>query len=573
MKKLKSLLFGLGAIALLGACSNDRDTYEGRDPSGKNDVTFNTNISSRAVGRAIDSDWTSGDAIGIYAVKAGTGLSEADIFDGKSNIKHTTTSAGKTAKFVAANPAQAIALDGKTEIDVIAYYPFTTPITDFSLAVDVNDQSKPQDIDVLYSNNLKNVEKAGPANMTFSHQLSKLIFIVEPTADYPSLAGLGAKDLQGLINKGSFDLKTGAITLSGDATMLQPKVNGSSVSAILIPGQKLGSNVSVKFTLGAEEFTWTSKKEFDLAAGTKYTFRIQLSKDGSVATLNPEGGIEDWVEGNDDNGVDIITPGGEDPDPKPTEGNDLTADKSMLNFTKDASALALNITSSLAWTITSDAAWLSVDVTSGNGNKTINVQTLANTGNARSAKLTITGGQKVIVVTVNQAAGTSQPGVEQVVFLETFGKSSKVAKPWPLISAYTNFDNKNLVFKNTDSAGKTDIRSTSKLDNHAWLPEKGGNLVIEGFDLTGFSDVQLEFAVTTNLFNAGSEFDLGNINVFCDDTKVAVPSFVITKADGYFEKFYVVKLTGLPSNFSSLKFTVDNNTGTRITDIKLSGKK
>ena len=245
----------------------------------------------------------------------------------------------------------------------------------------------------------------------------------------------------------------------------------------------------------------------------------------------------------------------------------------MLNFTKDASALALNITSSLAWTITSDAAWLSVDVTSGNGNKTINVQTLANTGNARSAKLTITGGQKVIVVTVNQASGTSQPGVEQVVFLETFGKSTKVAKPWPLISAYTNFDNKSLVFKNTDSAGKTDIRSTSKLDNHAWLPEKGGNLVIEGFDLTGFSDVQLEFAVTTNLFNAGSEFDLGNINVFCDDTKVAVPSFVITKADGYFEKFYVVKLTGLPSNFSSLKFTVDNNTGTRITDIKLSGKK
>ena len=568
MKKLKSLLFGLGAIALLGACSNDSDSYEGRDPSGKNDVTFDTNISSRAVGRAIDSDWTSGDAIGIYAVKAGTGLNEADIFDGKSNIKHTTTSAGKTAKFVAATPTQAIALDGKTAIDVVAYYPFTEVSTDFLLALDVSDQSKPQDIDVLYSNNLKNVEKAGPASMTFFHQLSKLSFVIEPTADYPSLAGLGAKDLTGLINKGSFDLATATIALSGSATTIQPKVSGSSVSAILIPGQKLDQNVSVKFTLGTEEFTWTANKELDLKAGTKYTFRIQLSKDGSVATLNPEGSIEDWVEGNDDNGVDIVTPGGEDPDP-----SGVTVDKSSLSFAKEASNQPLTITSSAAWTITSDAAWLTTDVTSGSGNKTISVQTPINSGSARSGKLTITSGSSVAVVNVSQAAGTSQPGVEQVVFLETFGKSTKVAKPWPLISAYTNFDNNNLVFKNTDSAGKTDIRSTSKLDNHAWLPQKGGNLVIEGFDLTGFSDVQLEFAVTTNLFDAGSEFDLGNINVFCDDTKVAVPSFVITKADGYFEKFYVVKLTGLPSNFSSLKFTVDNNTGTRITDIKLSGKK
>ena len=91
MRKLKSIFLALGATALLGACSSDRDTYDGFDHSGKNTVSFATNImKSNIATRATDTDWTKNDAIGIYAINAGGQLGDGAIFDGKANIKHTT---------------------------------------------------------------------------------------------------------------------------------------------------------------------------------------------------------------------------------------------------------------------------------------------------------------------------------------------------------------------------------------------------------------------------------------------------------------------------------------------------
>lgn len=322
MKKLKSTLLACGAIALLAACSSD-DNYKGFDYSEKTTVNFTTNITKpmSPASRATDTEWQSGDAIGVYAIKANSTLEDASIFADKANIKHTTLSTGKTAQFVAAVPTEAIQLDGKTAVDIISYYPYTTPLTNFILPINVTNQASPAAIDILYSNSLKNLQKPGTANMVFNHMLSKLVFSIEPTADYPNLANLGAKDLAGFKAQGSFDLTTGNSTLSGNAVTIQPKVAGTTVSAILIPGQKLDNTVSVKFTLGTEEFTWTPSKDFDLTPGYKYTFRIQFSKDGSVVTLNPEGTIEDWVEGNTDGGVDVVTPGGDDgTDPEPSEG-------------------------------------------------------------------------------------------------------------------------------------------------------------------------------------------------------------------------------------------------------------
>ena len=77
MRKLKSIFLALGATALLGACSSDRDTYDGFDHSGKNTVSFATNImKSNIATRATDTDWTKNDAIGIYAINAGGQLGE-----------------------------------------------------------------------------------------------------------------------------------------------------------------------------------------------------------------------------------------------------------------------------------------------------------------------------------------------------------------------------------------------------------------------------------------------------------------------------------------------------------------
>ena len=800
MRKLKSIFLALGATALLGACSSDRDTYDGFDHSGKNTVSFATNImKSNIATRATDTDWTKNDAIGVYALNAGGQLGDGAIFDGKANIKHTTAVGGKTAKFIAGTPSEAIQLDGKTPIDVVAYYPFAATVTDYKLPINVKDQSNPEALDILYSNDLKGIQKSGEATMNFSHKLSKLVFSVEPTPDYPNLDGLSAKDIKGLKAEGSFDLKTAEVSLSGDVVTLQPKVNGTSVTAIVVPGQKLDKTVSMVFTLGGEEFTWTPKKDFDLTSSNKYTFRIQLSKDGTAVTLNPEGTIEDWTEGNTDGGVDIVTPGGEDPNPQPGEampiadfakkyasataespiniteetklrgivtsddtaanvymklyledatgaitvgvnsktiaqeyqrgqeieidvkgldaivyggvlqvglkdaksnriemtdlkartkvieatakpldpkvttlnniksemvntliklenvlfvdggkltyaepqkntnrdlsdgtntiivrnsgystfagetlpegpisvtalldqfdgkwqltlrdlndvvkggetpepGKDVTVDKTNLDFAKDAASQTFNVKADVetSWTIENGDSWLTISPKAGKGDQAISVNATQNTGDTRTAKIIVKGGKQDIVVNVSQA-GNSQPGVETNIFTETFGKDNKVSKPWKKLANYTNYDNSNLNF--TDPKNNTDIRSTKALDNHVWLPAtaKGGDLVIDGFDTTGFVKLRLDFDVTSNLYDAGSSFDIANLGVYFDDQKVEVPSKVLTKTDGYFDSFYTVELKNLPTNFKTIKFTVEkDNLGTRITNIKLFGTK
>ena len=317
MKKLKSLCLTLGAMTLLGACSNDDESS--LNIKKENVVSFETNIRmyQKPAVRAAGVEWAKGDAIGVYALQAGSSLEDANIFEGKANVEHKTDMAGAKGVFQAVN--NAIELDGKKAIDVIAYYPYTKNINNYTLPIDVKDQTNLESIDFLYSNDLKNITKADDAKMQFNHQLAQLVFLVEKGNGFPSLDGLGAKDLNGLKVEGSLNLKDGKVSLKeGEAVTIQPNVNGTTVSAILLPGQNLDKNVSMKFTLNKQEFTWIPKKDITLTSGTKYTFRVQLSKDGSVVVLNPDGTINDWVEGNPEGGVDVITPGGTvDPEPEP----------------------------------------------------------------------------------------------------------------------------------------------------------------------------------------------------------------------------------------------------------------
>lgn len=815
MRKLKSTLLACGAIALLGACSSN-DSYEGFDYSGKSSAVFTTNLNSSATTRATDTQWESGDAIGIYAIKANAALEDGSIHANKANIKHTTLTANKTAKFTAAVPTEAIQLDGKVTVDIIGYYPFAQTVSDYSLPINVTNQANPAAIDILYSNSLKGLKSVSDAKMSFSHKLSKVIFSIEPTADYPNLAGLGAKDLAGLKVEGAFDLKTGTSTVSGNATTIQPKVDGATVSAIVVPGQKLDGTVSVQFTLGSEVFTWKPSKDFDLTPGYKYTFRIQLSKDGSVVTLNPDGSIVDWVEGND-GGVDIVTPGGgEDPDPQPgditsiadfntkfaaasqsspmtiaeditikgiivandvsknidkkiyvadatgsvgfyiykasgllsddykvgqeieikTKGlavtsygdaqqiaypsdqpgrtkaidfttfqtatkitnsaistvtpkvytldqlnasminqlvevknvtfveagqaftdngkhtnrtitsgssnvmvrtrgtsdfaaeiipagnvnvvaivdsfggnlqlilrtkddvkvggvnpdptDNLSVDKTALSFGDAASAQSIAVTSNVAWTATADATWFTISPVSGNGNGTINVNATANTGAARSGKITLNGGNQSAVITVSQSAGGGvTPGEEQVVFLETFGENGTVKFDVKFgdFDAYANFSSTASGVIVSNGGSRADIRARSTIMNYenlAWFssynpefPYNEGNpaptLKFSNVNTSGMTGIKVYFDMTANF--SGKTANTDYVHVYVDGVEVNVPSKELTDAE-YGNAYYTVELS-IDAPFSTLELKSDerNNTGIRLDNIKVVGKK
>lgn len=325
MKTPKKIFMALATIGLLGACSNT-EVVETGSAIDENAVSFSSNIMlDSPFSRVTDNKWDKNDAIGVFAIESGQELSDVTLFDGKANIKHTTQEAGITAKFTA--ESNAIELKQGDKVDVVAYYPYATAITDYKLPISVKDQSDLSKIDVLYSNDLKALADNGEARMNFAHQLSQVIFRVEPGNGYPNVDQVKFGALKGLKTEGFMSLKDGIISLDkGESSDIALTVTGSNARAIVLPGQELSGQVSMTLTLGEDEFIWTPRTTLAaLESGKKYTFRLQLSADGSVKTLNPEADIEDWTEGNANGDIDVVTPGGSlDPDPQPEPNESLT---------------------------------------------------------------------------------------------------------------------------------------------------------------------------------------------------------------------------------------------------------
>ena len=87
--KIKNIL---GMMLLLSlffvACDNDDDI---RTDNGLT-VKFSSSIDGLIPSRAVGSGWESNDAIGVYMLKAGQALSEANIVDEAANREYVTAS-------------------------------------------------------------------------------------------------------------------------------------------------------------------------------------------------------------------------------------------------------------------------------------------------------------------------------------------------------------------------------------------------------------------------------------------------------------------------------------------------
>ena len=93
-----------------------------------------------------------------------------------------------------------------TAVDFIAYYPYDEQVTKHTQYVlDVTDQSRQQDIDLMTAVNLTGRSATSPTgNLQFRHLLAKLVLNLS-SADGSSLTGIKAT-VQPLISKATIDL-------------------------------------------------------------------------------------------------------------------------------------------------------------------------------------------------------------------------------------------------------------------------------------------------------------------------------------------------------------------------------
>ena len=192
----------------------------------------------------------------------------------------------------------------------------------------------------------------------------------------------------------------------------------------------------------------------------------------------------------------------------------------------------------------------------------------------------------VKVVGDGQGGGeTPEPPVEGTeIFTEALKNNGALANKVK-IADFTGWDNAELSFTATTGvdvrniAYKTEENNTEQTNkiNNIWFPSKADNeLLISGIKAAGYSKLQLTYEVAANVFDAGATIDLNVLDVAFNDTKLTVPSKVVTAENKDANVFYkmVVEINVPGTDNSTLKFAATaatNTAGLRLYNMKLVG--
>lgn len=316
MIKLKSVFLALAVLLLLGACSSDSsDSYDGFDYSGKSTVEVTGNILGASP--ETTQDWAGENAIGLYAVRTGNVLSDETAYDNKINVKYTSLATGGVAMFQSAQGNEAIQLK-KGRLDLIGYSPYSSNLKDCKYPLDLANR-----VDVLYSNNVQGIGSGEQAKMVFKHVLSQLIIQITPGENVNTLVGLKADNLSGIATKGTLDLATGEVladlnSIGNVKTTVAVNASQASIQSFIIPGKSVGE-AKIMISLEGKQYFWTLEEDLLIEPGKTYTYSMIINADGSW-TLEPNGTVTDWTEGNTDDDIEVLNPDGsgsgdtEDPD-------------------------------------------------------------------------------------------------------------------------------------------------------------------------------------------------------------------------------------------------------------------
>lgn len=309
----------VAATLLAAACSNEQDSRREDVPA---EIT--ANLGAPLLGRAMDAEWENDDNIGIFASVSAN--------KDEQNWKYTYNST--TSKWTSERPFYFKETEDEEThvVNFKAYHPWKEGMIESgSIDVDagtVNQTPEAQKtIDFLFAD--KPADKAdatGPTgnteetkstgsranpkvNFQFHHCMSKVEFTLVPSTDegvsMDDVKALAAK-LTGVKSKGKFSLTDGTVTVTEgtEATdvELTPVTGSESVtlSAIVVP-QARETTADARLILTkkgegadaeAEEFKTKNILNFELKAGTKYTYTIKVRK---IALEILSSGISDWT--------------------------------------------------------------------------------------------------------------------------------------------------------------------------------------------------------------------------------------------------------------------------------------
>ena len=295
--KATKIISACAVLAALASCSNDLSQPTAEDTPIRIQANVG-GITTRAAHNLLADIFSNGDAINVYITE---------------NTTNKTTSSGGTytpmvytlnGSSFEPQTTQYFPSNGNG-IDVWAVYPSTVTesSTEFTIEADQTADANYKNSDLMFATKLENKGKNDNINLSFTHQLSKIIVKLDKEAGVDG-------DLTGAVIKLTNVVKKTALTVSGDGITLgdlsavagdngeltigtYDATNGTA--AIVIPQSTTSMQFKVKLDNGGSYTAAMPNNTTAFAANTEYTFKLTLkaNKISISADINP------WTKATD----------------------------------------------------------------------------------------------------------------------------------------------------------------------------------------------------------------------------------------------------------------------------------
>lgn len=271
MMTKKNTIYIVAAAILLTACSSDEPGMLSQPAP----ASFSAHIGN-TVSRAIGSQWSDGDAIGI------SGVSGAKTY---SNVNYATASGD--GNFAPVD--NGIFYQTTDPVTFTAYYPYSAEVdADGIIPASTTDQSKQSSFDFLWAQ--AQGSYADPTvRFDFGHKMSliTLSFINGNDVDLEDLT----YTVDGLTADGTFDTATGETIAAGNtATSMTAPLTADRKSSLIVFPQTVES-VTLSANVDGQQYSCNLSLS-ELKSGCQYSFNLTIKKTGIAVTGSA---ITNWI--------------------------------------------------------------------------------------------------------------------------------------------------------------------------------------------------------------------------------------------------------------------------------------
>lgn len=295
---MKHFLLSLAALSCLVSCTSGDDEIIPSPAPDPDPVKIPINISMNVWTRVTDTDYESGDKVGIYVVNyqgssAGAFQSSGNHVD---NMCFTYTNNWTPESDIYWQ-------DETTKADFYCYYPYGTPsdITahPFSVKTDQSQQADYKASEFLWGKASGVSPTANAVPIITNRSMSNMLIYVAPGKGFTEETLAAATKSVRICNvksSATVDLRTGVATATGSATEIIPYNEGTYYRALLVPQTVAdGSNL---ITITVDGVDYTLAKGFTFKANTQHKFTVTINKASSGVDI----GVGNWEIDDTDNG-------------------------------------------------------------------------------------------------------------------------------------------------------------------------------------------------------------------------------------------------------------------------------